>query len=136
MRGEKGMMMNVQLESLWPSNAANSSRDSRPWSKWSSYEIKVLKKCAGVLSASEIAQIIGRSVGGVEGKAQGMGISLMLWGEKHHRAKHPDSAVEFARKLYENGWSVRKISAKYKWPLPTVQAWCYFKQRTGIQLGS
>ena len=98
--------------------------------RWSDYEVKVLKKCAGVLSAEEIAQLLGRPKSGVQGKALIMGISLMMWGEKHHRAKHPDSAVEFARTLYDKGWSVRKIAAEYKWPLPTVQAWCYFKQRT------
>ena len=115
---------------------ATCSRAGRPWKKWSSYEVKVLKKCAGILTADEIAQVLGRPKGGVQGKALLMGISLMMWGEKHHRARHPDSAVEFARQLYEKGWSVRKIAAKYKWPVPTVQAWCYLRQRTGIPLGS
>jgi len=98
-RGETETIMNVKLESVWPSNAATCSRARRPWKKWSSYEVKVLKKCAGILTAEEIAQVIGRPVSGVEGKAHGLGISLMMWGEKHQRAKHPDTAREIELKL-------------------------------------
>ena len=129
MRGENEMTMNVQLESLWPSNAAACSRARLSYRPWSFDETRRLKRFAGNLSVPEIAQVLRRSEKSIVGKAQAHGISLVQYGQKSHAAKYPDSVVEFARRLHSKGWSPRRINAKYGWPISIIKQWVYYQTR-------
>lgn len=130
MRGEPETIMNVQLESYWPSNAATCSRAATRGKAWTYQEIKTLKKSAGKLPVEDIAKLLGRTRQSVQIKAGKLGLSLRLYGQLHHSAKFSDSAVEYARRLYDKGWKVEAIAQKYQWPLGVVKTWCYFQRRT------
>lgn len=112
-----------------PSCGAPCSRVRLSYRRWTFEEERKLKKWAGKLSVTEISQLLGRSYKSVQIKANGMGLCLVQYGERSHAAKYPDSVVDYARRLHAGGWSPRRISAKYKWPLYLVKQWCYFQCR-------
>lgn len=128
MRGENETIMNVKLESLWPSNAATCSRALRRRA-WTNEEIRTVRKMAGTTTALEIAKEIGRPYDSVKSLARKRGIDLRQYGEKHPMAKYPDSAVECSRRLHEKGWSAPRISKMYGWPEAVVKTWIYYIAR-------
>ena len=51
-------------------------------------------------------------------------------GQRHWKAKQPDSRVEEARVLHEEqGWGYRRIARHMEVPRSTIQFWCTYRRR-------
>ena len=103
---------------------------------WTQREESQLARLAKKHRAAEISEILGRPYHGIKSKAERLGISLLMDGENHHSAKYPDSIVEHARKLNDEGLGERRISKALGICSMTIRAWIKFETRTGISLRS
>ena len=97
---------------------------------WTHEEMATLKKSAGRLDAAAIGRILGRSAQSVQAKAWGMGLPLFRGGQHHQASKYPDSVVETARQMREQGWMLDRIARQLKVPFSTVKGWVNFNSRT------
>ena len=126
---KRKVMNTTEQDEKCPNYERRTQRKRLSYRIWTFEEERKLKKWAGNLSVPEIAQLLGRTYKSVQLHANGMGICLFRYGERHQSAKYPDSIVHYVRKLHSAGWSPRRISQKYKLPFSVVKQWCYFQMR-------
>lgn len=105
-----------------------------PWRRWSDRDIFLITRYAGLKSAKEIGEMIGRSPQSVKSKAQELMVPLYQYGEKHHNAKHSDATVEYCRRLNENGMSQRKVAAHVNISVGMVRPWLEYRKRTNDKI--
>lgn len=119
------------MESKTPSEQPADLRRGRRFVRaWTAQEVAILRKNAGKLEASDIGNLLGRSAQSVQAKAWGMGLPLFRCGQRHQASKYPDSLVETARKMREQGWMIERIARELRVPFSTVKGWVNFERRT------
>ena len=87
----------------------------RPWTE---YEEKVLRQMAGVKTAAEIAEELGRTRQSVFDKFRRMGISGVKAGENHWNAKLTQLQVDMIGTLYDAGYTARDIQQAFSLDVP------------------
>ena len=75
-------------------------------------EDQIIRTRAGKLPAQAIADLLKRDRRAVVQRARCIGVKLMLRGERHHRAKHPDAAVNAALRLHARDVPVESIASR------------------------
>lgn len=84
-------------------------------------EDRIIRQRAGVLPAKSIAELLGRDHRALVQRARCLGVSLQLRGERHHRAKHPDAAVNQALRLHARDVPAESIASHTGLPLRYVR---------------
>ena len=84
-------------------------------------EDQIIRQRAGVLPAQAIADLLKRDRRAVIQRARCLGVSLQLRGERHHRAKQPDAAVNAALRLHASDVPAESIASRTGLPLRYVR---------------
>lgn len=98
--------------------------------KWEEYEIDIIKKYAGILSSTKIAELCqkGRTYAQVKCKAARLEISLRTYGENCSWSKYSNHDCELARQLHEGGMLLITIGEKMEIPYHALHSILYFKR--------
>ena len=92
---------------------------------WTEAEDELLKKYAGVKSAVEIGQIIGRPKGGVHHRIKKLGLDGRLMGEAHHAFVGTALRRSMILTLYDAGYTPREIAISFGLDVNQTKAFCY-----------
>lgn len=84
--------------------------------RYTSEEINIIRRYAGIESASFIASLLGRSFYSVCRAARNNGISLTRYGDNCSFSVYSDEDVLLIRQLHDEGLSVKEISGKFDVP--------------------
>lgn len=80
---------------------------------YSSYEISIVKKYAGIYPAKHIASLLDRSLRSLYAFSKRNNISLRCYGDNSPNTKYSDEDVNFIRLLYDDGFSLSEIHSKF-----------------------
>lgn len=98
----------------------------------------VIHRMAGQFPPTRIADELGRGVKSIRNRAQELGVSLRLTGERHHTARYPDALHTACVSLYDAGIPVARVQQMIvgaeSIPYATIYDWCEGRTRTGISL--
>ena len=78
---------------------------------WTVTEIRTLKRLAGIKTARDIAELLGRTRGSIMAKAARDDIPMRKRNENHHNHKLSDLQVEMLRTLADAGFQLVDIRA-------------------------
>jgi hypothetical protein len=81
--------------------------------------------------AREIAKRLGRTYDAVMLRAKQLKISVRIYGEGHHKARHSDAIVEEARRLHEEGEKPRAIAKRLGVPYQTIGSFVGYNRCLG-----
>lgn len=108
-------------------------RSDRP-AHYTAAELRFMRENRDTLSYEEIAAVLGRPVGGLRVAMNARGWRRgAVRGESHPSCKYPDSDVQLAWALKEEGVMVKDIAEKLEVPLPTVRSWIYAGGRASTE---
>lgn len=96
---------------------------------WTREEDRRLRAMAETATSTEIGLAIGRTAEAVKHRAKTLSVSLAKHGDAHPWTKYPDTLIEQARQLHDQGWGPVWIAKRLGMNVSALKSALYYHRR-------